>query len=157
MSLYDIPLAPPPPVKPPATRATIEAKALKSIKTLLRKGGVNMAEWQARLHETEMVELLVAFARDPTKPAEFRRDCAKDVLDRARGKVTAAIRLEAADVGSPDEDSPFGQDVIDAQVAADGLVELQSWLAVPVEQWPAGVKAKYQQEVELLARADGDR
>ena len=59
----------------------------RNFRRLVNTAGINLAQYEAQIHEGDAVRLLWEFATDEGNPKAFRRDCAKDVLQYARGAI----------------------------------------------------------------------
>lgn len=107
------------------------------MRTLLSR--YDLAEFQAQTHAADMVDILAAFAWDVTKPDDFRRQCANDVLDRAYGKPTMKAHFEMVDPSADAGDgSTVGQTIKAACAAAQDFQDLDELVRrkVPQDQWP---------------------
>jgi hypothetical protein len=151
-----VPLEPPvPPMVSTSTDVALKAnaehsQALRHLRVLLRRGGVNLAEFQARLYETEAVDQLARFMRDERLEPEFRRRCIKDILDRARGTPMGVARVEVPDLAASLAEDVLFREVQEGAESALAMQEMQTWLAKPLAQWPAHIRAKYEAEASLL-------
>jgi hypothetical protein len=107
------------------------------------KAGVNLARWRAQLVEEEMVATLVDFVRDITLTPNFRRECAKDILELARGKIAPQMHDgETINPAEPTSDgSTVGAYIESQRVEATKWMLLDQYVGkVPVAQWPESVR-----------------
>lgn len=101
----------------------------------------DVAEFQAQRHAATMVDVLAGFAMDPTLSVDFRRSCAKDVIERASGLPAQNLAPQLLD---PSAAAPEGGTIggtIDAiRLNTDKLAELDEWMSRPMAEWPERVK-----------------
>jgi hypothetical protein len=94
-----------------------------------------------------MVELLANFADDSALPPEFRLACAKDVLDRAGGRVQRKLAFQNLDPDAPiDDDAGRTVEMYIAEATAEAskITEAQRYVGkVPVEEWPQWVIERF--------------
>lgn len=135
----------------------------RNFRRLVNTTGINLAQFEAQIHESEAIRLLWEFAVDENNPKAFRRDCAKDVLLYARG----AIRTWQHDGETIDPSAqgvtgrPIGQEINAVRLATDLQQQLADLVAgkVPVSAWPpevieaAGAAVTYYREE--LAESEG--
>ena len=108
---------------------------------LLTSTGTDLGELAAQAHAADMIEGLVGFAMDPTLPAEFRRACMNDVLDRAMGKPTERSLSITQTQGIPEKNGEVQLTLDAAKRNAALYVEINRWVGqVPFEQWTQEVK-----------------
>ena len=116
-------------------------KAALQLRTLL--GRYDLAEFQAQTHSARMIDILAAFADDVTRPDEFRRSCANDVLNRAYGTPVTKAKIEFHDPRAKGESgSTIGEEIEAAKVAADMFQRMNdlTMRRVPMDKWPEDVK-----------------
>ena len=129
----------------PATPAQVRASVAKHFRHLMGPAtGINLAQFQAQLHEESMVQILVGFACDVTLPAPLRRDCALDVIRIARGPI--APWIHDARTIDPDGIAPSGKPISDEIEEIRKTAELHQRLdelvrrGVPPALWPEDVR-----------------
>jgi hypothetical protein len=128
-------------------------QASKNLKTLLSR--FDVAEFRAQMHASDMVDVLAGFAMDPTQAPAFRRDCAKDVLERAYGTVGQKTGIEVHDV-TPEAANPVMALIESHQRTAAQLQRLDAYVGkVPVEEWPEDIKAAGKEFISAWAETDG--
>ena len=112
----------------------------------------NLAEFQARIYEADMVDIVAGFAYDVTLDVRFRKKCAESVVDRARGRVIQTTR-SIIETASPASDDPE-KAIEAARVSVARMRELQQCLASgrPREAWPEHIRAM----VDEPAFTEGD-
>jgi hypothetical protein len=105
----------------------------------------NLARLRAQTHEEEMVEVLYGIATDPEMAPVLRRQCAIDVLEQARGKITMQIHdgatITPSDPATDGTDRTVGEQIEAARTAASEMTAIQEWASVPFHQWPERVRA----------------
>jgi hypothetical protein len=105
----------------------------------------NLARLRAQCHEEEMVDVLYGIATDPDMAPTLRRQCAIDVLEQARGKITVQLHdgqsIVASDPATDGTDRTVGEQIEAARVAASEMTAIQEWASVPYHQWPEHVRA----------------
>ena len=126
-----------------------------------RRGvGVNLAQFQAQIHEQEMVNLLYGFAMDPTGDLAFRRLCILDVLNIARGPI-APWRHDGQTIDPAAQSATgkgsVGDDIEEAQRSAALLQKLDELvrLKVPVDKWPTEVREAAAEFSEAYRTVEG--
>jgi hypothetical protein len=128
-----------PPV--PTQEISDRHKAALHLRTLLST--YDLAEFQAQTHSARMVDILAAFADDVTRPDDFRRVCANDVLNRAYGTPTQKAKIEFHDPRAKGESgSTIGEEIEAAKVAAEMFQRMNdlTMRRVPMSKWPEDVK-----------------
>jgi hypothetical protein len=118
----------------------------KHFQRLVGRSGVNLTQFHAQLHEEKMVDVLVGFALDKEQPAEFRRDCAKDVIVLARGPIVSPWVHDGATLTPATalpSGRPAGEAVNQARIAGDTYLQVNMLVAAgtPVDLWPEEVVA----------------
>ena len=115
----------------------------KAAQSATLRGTINVARWRAQLHEEEMVQLLVNFALDGTQSASLRRDCAKDVLEIARGKIVAQVHDgenvdPTAHTGGA---SAIGQQIEAQRIETNQWQTLDAYVGkIASEYWPEHIR-----------------
>jgi hypothetical protein len=67
------------------TPQEIRKQAAKAFRNVVHASSVNLVQFEAQIVEAEMVNIIIGFARDTEMPPGFRKECAKDVIQYARG------------------------------------------------------------------------
>jgi hypothetical protein len=112
-------------------------KAAQHLRELM--SNYDIAEFQAQTHAADMVNILAGFARDPTRPDDFRRTCANDVLNRAYGTPAIKATVLQLDPASA-EAHKIGGLIDQSRETADMLQLIDAWAQVPYDRWPETVK-----------------
>lgn len=111
------------------------------------QGSNNAVQFQAQRYETEMVDLLAQFARDPDLPPALRRQTAIDVLTYARGAVKPwlhdAETIDPTAQGAAGLGATIGQELEAARQTAGLHEQLARLTAANVHprDWPAEVRS----------------
>jgi len=130
----------------------------RHFRRLTNTAGVNMAEFRAQLHEEEMVELLVGFTRDMTATMPFRRQCALDVLQLARGQIRPWIHdgetIQPDAVGLSGR--PVREEIDSARRAAEVYAELDDLVRRKVHpsEWPEAVRLAAGDAISFFAEEE---
>lgn len=121
----------------------VRALVAKNFRRLVNATGINLAQFEAQIHEADAVKLLWEFATDDTNPKVFRRDCIKDVLMYARGSIKTwqhdGETIDPSALGLTGR--PIGQEINAVRLATDVMQEMNDLVArkVPVSAWPPHV------------------
>lgn len=107
-----------------------------------------------------MTEILIEFARDVELPAQFRRQCAMDVLEYARGKPKLWLHdgetIDPAAAGAAGLGATIGQEIDAAKQTARLHEQLARLTAQNIHprDWPEDVRKVAMDMVAFYDEAD---
>lgn len=138
----------------------------KNFRRLVNTTGVNLAQYEAQIHEADAVRMLWAWANDAEQAVGFRRDCVKDVLLYARGGIKtwehAGETINPSMLGQSGR--PVGEEINAVRLMSDVMQELNDLVArkVPFAAWPphvveaAGASVTYYREDLIEPSVEGE-
>jgi hypothetical protein len=118
----------------------------------------NLGELEAKIQARDMILLLAGLAKDHTLDVKFRRECAKDIIERAiplapqRTEVITPDKMEATDGRAG---TIIDADIEQARLAMEQMAEMTRCIGtLPPDQWPQWLQEKVGKEAMKAYQAE---